>query len=342
MRDRAKGVDWGFFLKVVRRHRVEGLAHDSLKQAGIALPAAIGSALAAEAQNIARQNLFFAAEAGRLHALLERASVAHLFVKGVTLNILAYASLALKRSCDIDLLVAPESYADACALLEQAGYVCTMPGPSRSDMLRYSEAAKDTLWRHPGSGLVVELHRRLMMNPLLLPQVTARSPRQEVAVATNVVLPTLARDELFAYLCAHGAVTAWSRLKWAADVAALLEGEDEAGLEALYRRALALRPGRSIAQALLLLRRLFDLPLGADLAAELESDPVNRWLVRTAMRTMVQGGAAAELHEQRFGTARINLGAYLLGRGWRYKAREALQKLASVRSRGASPIPDGI
>lgn len=341
LRRRAQGVDWPFFLRVVERHRIEGLAHDALTRAAIPLPGAAAASLAAAAQGIVRENLFYAAEARRLHERFDRAGLGHLFVKGVTLNILAYGSLALKRSCDIDLLVAPGDYDAACTLLEEAGYACYRPHAAtpRAEVLRYAAAVKDSIWRNEARAITLELHQRLTANPLLLPGVGPASPRQWVEVAPGLCLPTLAREELFAYLCAHGAATAWSRLKWPADLAALLSREDAEGVEGLYRSARRLGAGRAADQALLLVRRLFGLSLPPALERELEGSAVNRMLVRAATKTMVQGGAAAELAGQPFGHARINASMFFLQRGWRYKYAELRQKLRASLAVGRVGSP---
>src|SRR5206468_9642745 len=98
----------------------------------------------------------------------------------------------------------------------------------------------------------LELHTSLVDSPAMLGGVSVASPLQQVAIAPGIVLPTLATDELFAYLVVHGATHAWSRIKWLADVAALLSGLPEKEIEPLYRRSLALGAGRSGGQALLL------------------------------------------------------------------------------------------
>src|SRR5687767_10584511 len=107
----AAPIDWDGFGRLVARHRVAGLVHDGLDRAGVAAPAALAGRLAAEAADIARQNLVFAAECLRLDGLLDAGEVDHLFLKGVTLNMLAYGTLALKQAIDIDLLVDPAGYA---------------------------------------------------------------------------------------------------------------------------------------------------------------------------------------------------------------------------------------
>lgn len=323
----AAGIDWGHFLKVAARQRVEGIAFDALRRAGAALPREAEAKLAAAAGAIARDNLFQAAEALRLGEALAAAGVDHLFVKGLTLNLLAWGSLALKRAVDIDILVDPDAYEAAIEVMAAAGYRCVLPESSdRAEILRHAETAKDSGWRSP-AGIAVELHKRLTPNPVLLPTLDVKSPRQTVEIAPGISLPTFAGDELVAYLMVHGGLTAWSRLKWAADLAALLAGADTAEIDRLYARAIGLAPGRSAAQALLLCNRLFGTPLSPALAERLRGDLVARYLEKAALKTMGKGGAATELDAHLFGTARLNLSILFLHRGWRFKATELRRKL---------------
>ncbi|HEX9932669.1 MAG TPA: nucleotidyltransferase family protein [Allosphingosinicella sp.] len=324
-------TDWDLLVAMAARHRVEPLVHDALRRAGVAVPAAAAERLAAAATGVARRNLSQAAEALRLSERLQRAGLAHLFVKGVTLNLLAYGTLALKHSSDIDLLVEPEGYAEICRILIEDGYRCTHPGVHDVPaIVAYAAAEKDSVWRSDARSVTLEVHQRLTANPMLLPALGARSPAQGVTIAPGVALRTLARDELFAYLCVHGALTAWSRLKWLADLAAFISSEDERGIERLYRRAAALAPRRAAAQALLLAHRLLALPLSGALEAELRADRVTRYLERAALATMTGGGAVREVSDQPFGPARLNLSVMMLQPGWRYKAAELGRKLPHV------------
>lgn len=327
VRRRAAGIDWDHLLKVAARQRVDGIAFDALRRARVTMPREAEAKLAAAAGAIARDNLFQAAEALRLGGALAAAGVDHLFVKGLTLNLLAWGSLTLKRAVDIDILVDPDAYEAAVGVMAAAGYRCVHPESSdRAEILRYAETVKDSGWRSP-AGVAIELHKRLTPNPVLLPTLDVKSPRQTVEIAPEISLPTLARDELVAYLMVHGGLTAWSRLKWAADLAALLAGADAAEIDRLYARATLLAPGRSAAQALLLCNRLFGTPLSPALGARLRGDPVARYLENAALKTMGRGGAATELDAHFFGTARLNLSILFLHRGWRFKATELRRKL---------------
>lgn len=334
------GIDWPRFLRVLARQRVEGLAKDAFARAEVDAPAAVRQALASEATGIARDNLAFAAECVRLHKLFQRAEITHLFVKGVTLDSLAYGTLAVKRSRDIDLAVSPETVDRACGLVEGAGYRRMKPGPGLSDegFRTWNKLNKESIWMHAGSGIIVEIHHGFVDNPALLPGVSAHSSPRMVTIAPGIALPTLQKDELFSYLCVHGATHAWSRLKWIADVAAFLKDDDDAEIDRLFVRSLQLGVGRCSAQALLLCAALFERTLPGGLKARLEADPVNRWLVRVAIRTM-DGRGEAELDDTMLGTVPIHLSHFALARGWRYKAGELARKFRSPYDQATLPLP---
>src|SRR3974377_795808 len=86
-----------------------------------------------------------------------------------------------------------------------------------------------------------------------------------VPVTDKSAVRTLGEEDLFAYLCMHGALHWWYRLKWLADINALIGVPAAASIERLFHAAETRGVGRAVAQALLLCHRL----LGAALPARL-------------------------------------------------------------------------
>ncbi|MEI9997241.1 MAG: nucleotidyltransferase family protein [Rhizomicrobium sp.] len=285
----AGAIDWDAFLRFVRRQRIAGLANDGLKSAEIAVPPDAAAALTIEAGAIAKQALQLASEALRLQAAFDTAGIPALFVKGSALAVLAYGNLGIKHAWDIDLLVTPSDVRQACALLEGAGYTRIMPPASFADERFHAwlEFAREGIFHNAARHSHVELHWRLSDNRTQLADVTARSPANSVAISPrHPPLRTLCDEDLFAYLCLHGAHHAWARMKWLADLAAWLSGKPPAEIARLYAVADAHRAGRAAAQALLLCADLFGLPLPAPLAEEMRADRATRWLVAIALEAM--------------------------------------------------------
>lgn len=277
---------------------------------------------------IIEANLRAAAECDRLRGQFDHAGVDLLFLKGLTVAGLAYPNPFLKMGWDIDVLVEPQAVGTAISLLRASGYQPAIPASaSDAQLKRWHESRKESVWHDAGTNTHLELHTRLADHPSMLPCIGMNSPRQMVKITEGITLATLAKDELFAYLCVHGASSAWFRLKWITDLAALLHGESGAEIDRLYKVAQRLGAGRTAAQALLLAQRLYSTPLGADLLQELESGAINRWLANIGYR---QISDPREPTEHALGTAWIRLSQLPLLPGWRFPLSEAFRQLTEI------------
>jgi hypothetical protein len=311
--------DWNEFLSQVNRQRVAGLAYDATLSIGIELPPQVARKLAARARQIVRENLSFAAETVRLQRTLEAADIPALVLKGVALAQLAYGSLEIKHARDIDLLVPADRAEAALQLLERDGYALSSPALHLSERQRHSLVlyGREAELVHRGHKIRLELHWRAADNPLLLQGVDAHSPTQSVAVSKDGNIRTLASEDLFAYLCVHGARHAWSRLKWLADVNALVatSGID---IEQLYRHAQRVGAGLCAGQTLLLCRRVFALPLPVGLAGELSASKRVQKLVRIALAALTAPRAETAGDAGIAEVTRFVQTQFLLGQGWKF------------------------
>lgn len=309
-------VDWRRLLDMAGRHRVEALAWHSLGPLDLAIPPAIAAAFSARAATIVERNLRTALECAALRRGFDAAGIDLLFVKGLTLGTLAYGTPYLKMGWDIDLLVAPDRVADAAAVLAASGYVRLVPAPPAS-LAAWHRRRKESAWHKPDGEYHLDLHSGLSDHRHLIEGIGMGSPRRPVMVAPEIQLATLESDELVAYLCVHGASSAWFRLKWITDLAALLHAADEGEIDRLYARSQELGAGRAAGQALLLANRLYRIPLGTLLRSTLDRDPIIRWLADVALAQLIGRGDLSEPTERRFGTATIHASQLVLQPGWR-------------------------
>jgi hypothetical protein len=332
IRTAAAGVaDWNRFLWLVKRQRVIGLVHNALLSTGIELPSVVRGEIAQRAQRIVRRNLNMADETVRLQRTLEAANIPVLVLKGVALAQLAYGSVTIKQTRDIDLLVPPDRAEAALRTLEGQGYTLSSPAKhlsttQRRALVRY---AREVEVFHRGNEMLVELQWRVADNPLLLEGVDANSSIQTIALSNDVGVRTLAQQNLFAYLCVHGAHHSWSRLKWLADLNALISGGD-ADIGRLYRHAKQIGASLCAAQALLLCQRLFALRLPAGLAGEMQANSRAIKLTAIALAAMTAPHAGAEVDAGSIGVLRVVRTQFLLGQGWRFY-------LAQCRAASAGP-----
>ena len=258
-------LDWPRFLRVAQRHRVLGLAHQGLTGARLAVPPEIRREIGAQAATLVRENLAMAAEALRLQRLFDEAHLPVLFVKGSSLAMLAFGNLGLSGGQDIDLLVPRETLPAATEFVARAGYRRFDPPPDISDaqLRQLMPLRKDLGFVHQATGLRIELHWRLFLNPHAMAEASIMAASRDVPLTGAMGLRTLGEEDLFAYLCMHGALHWWNRLKWLADINALLASTPEDSIERLIRAAEVRGAGRAAAQALLLCRRLLGTPLPA-------------------------------------------------------------------------------
>ena len=317
-------IDWSRFAELARFHRVQGLVWHSLRS--IDMPDEIANSLSGDAREIAARNLRIAAEGRDLREAFERAEIPMVFVKGLTVGALAYSRPMLKMAWDIDLLVDPARVQDAGAELAARGYQRTIPAPP-ADLREWHSGHKESVWARPDESLYVELHTQLANNRRLIPGIGIDSPTQLVEIAPGIALPTLARDELFAYLCVHGCSSAWFRLKWISDLAGLIHGCSEAEIPRLYDRSQQLGAGRASGQALLLADRLFDSLAGTGLEARLSADKSTRRLGEAAYSQLIEG---REPTDSRFGTWRIHWTQLLLKPDLAFKLNEAARQISAA------------
>jgi len=322
-------LDWDRVYRIVKRQHVAGLVHDGLSRAGISVPPEVARQIQTMATGVARQNLQCAAESLRIQRLFDEAGVPILFVKGMTLAQLAYGSLALKQSWDIDALVMPRDVPRALQLLASAGYHAFPPMPPMTDVRyeRWIRFAREYVLYHEIKSVPVEIHWKLTENDYFLTGISVLSPTQMVSISGGADIRTLVDDDLFAYLCVHGATHGWSRLKWLADVAALMAGDSASDAIRRLEAAKKVNAGDCVAQTFLLCNRLFGTPSLTILAPELRRRYRYRWLEHIALSVMTNGTAEAELGSAAFDVFPIFVSHFMLGRGWLFAANEFWTKV---------------
>lgn len=311
------GLDWVRVAMAVERHRVAGFVLDGLKAAGTtAAPPDVSAFLSASASADVLLNLRFTAEAFRLVGRLRDAGIDVLVLKGAVLMTLVYGDLTVRHSRDLDLLVPVESIIQAGEICQRAGYDRIQPPPAASDieLAEWLRWRKDFVYRHRTSSLTLELHFRATDSPRLSRGLDLWCARREIAIQGSASLPAPDGGALYAYLCLHGAICAWFRLKWLADIAALTAGRSEAELAALHAAAVERGVGRASAQALLLVEAVFGDPLPSSLRRLLLAERRVIWLARFGFRVMSDPRTP---HEVPFRSSQVGLSHLLLSDDWR-------------------------
>src|SRR5262249_9296279 len=145
------------------------------------------------------------------------------------------------------------------------------PQTSATQLTFLSSMRKDFGYIHHGTNMKVELHWRLLLNPHFITKTPVWTTSRTIELTTGAELRTLNDDDLFAYLCAHGASHWWNRLQWLADIGALLATASPERIGRLCDAAEVRGVGRAASFALLLCRDV----LSTETLRQVASDSAN-------------------------------------------------------------------
>ena len=337
--------DWPRVLRTARRQRVVGLVHDGLKRAQIDGPSETLAAIRDTAQQQLRDGLSFAAEAIRLSRAFGEEGIRATFFKGVVSALNIYNDVGIRHCKDIDILVGRHDMEKAGATLEALGYdrVFPPPGIGEARLRALMRTGKDLIYRHRENPLLeVELHWRLFNNAKFMTGIGVAPVEKTFPALDNARLSVFSPEDEFAYLCAHGAAFAWCRLKWLADIAALINTRGPENLARSYRHAVALGARRPAAQALLLCRRLLSTSIPDSLCEEFDSDAAVRRLEALAVEAMTQGDAEIEPYDLPDGMRPIERSLWALGGSASYLMGEINSRWISPDDVVNVPLPRGL
>ncbi len=336
----AVSLNWQRFLRVAVRQRVTALANAAIGNGNVTVPADVKAALERIGASVARHSLIQAAETIRILALLREAGIEALCVKGTALGMLAYGVLAMKFGRDIDILLRRDEFPAALRILEGQGYVPLHPVPQIPWLFeKWLDLTKDLEVVDRKRSFQVEIHWKLAENNYFSRELAKHLEPRAVEVLPGRTLDTLRDDVMFVYLCVHGARHGWFRLKWSADISALLAQASAADLQRYlaFARAHGMEP--CVAQALMLCDSLFGVAVAAAPAAAYRKRWRYRVLERVALTMMTRGNAETEVWDIRFGAMPAVFSQFLLGGSWRYYLAELRLRSVSLADMEAVPLP---
>jgi hypothetical protein len=218
-------IRWPYLLEIIHHHKVvplflrnlEGFAPGCMpKEAAAALRAA-GAANDETCIRRTSQLLL-------LNRLFREQHIDLRIFKGIPLAITAFQDPALRDTGDLDLLVAESDVFRAGEILRNQGYIRLDPQArlTRRRLRSYVAHQKDFSYGHPLSDLIIDLHWRLFRNPFLPANAGLTDVGEDWVDVGSERIATLAAPRLLLYLCVHGALDGWLRLKWLTDIGALM------------------------------------------------------------------------------------------------------------------------
>ncbi|HXP08559.1 MAG TPA: nucleotidyltransferase family protein, partial [Acidobacteriaceae bacterium] len=218
-------IHWPYLLEIVHHQKVVPLFFRNLETfAGEYLPKEPATALRASTEAHTQACLERGPHLQLLNRLFREEAIDVRIFKGIPLSMVAFQDPTLRDLGDIDLLVAERDVFRAGDILRAHGYQRFDPQayltPRR--LRSYIAHQKDFSYEHPATGVVIDLHWRLFRNQFLPANAGLAEVGMEWVMLDSERIPTLPVSRLLLYLCVHGALDGWLRLKWLADIAALL------------------------------------------------------------------------------------------------------------------------
>lgn len=162
--------------------------------------------------------------------LLQDKGIKVVSFKGPVLAQLAYGNLLFRQFCDLDLLVRPSQFDEAVRIMTEGGYnLVETTGRLKRLWLAFTHKKDVTLYC-PNDEIPIELHWKLSGTHFSLPvRVEELERRLESVQIGGKALESLGFNDLFLYLCLHGARHEWERLSWISDLAHLIRARELSG-----------------------------------------------------------------------------------------------------------------
>ncbi len=283
-----KAVNWKHFMLLLERHRVFAPVYCSLKSSDPdKIPVSVMSRLKGRIHNTTRQTLLKASELGHIQKAFNGRHIPSLALKGPALALLAFGDLGCRHVGDLDLFISERDLKRADACLHERGYLRCIPDSpltSRQDAV-YRRNNSHFSYFCPQKRILLELHYRCAPLSSLFPLrfQNAWEKRNTVPLG-DFNIATFSIEHTLMHLCVHGAVHAWRRLFWIADVAKLMHDNPKIHWEALFDRSRHMGISRMVAQGLILGHMLLGAPLPEVLTEALQKEKKTPYLVKTALK----------------------------------------------------------
>lgn len=217
-------LDWEYIIKVAGRNGVLPLVSAMLlKNYETELPVAVKNELKQRFQIHTQRNLFLTFKLSEIIRLLTDAGIPSLPFKGPVLAQVAYENLSLRQYCDLDILVQPKHFDAATKILLENKYQTLTEANWLKRKALFFSNEKDISLISEDKQVHIELHWKLSGTHFSMPvEMSELWDRFERINLGQTPVNSLSFNDLFVYLCLHGARHEWERLAWICDLRELI------------------------------------------------------------------------------------------------------------------------
>jgi hypothetical protein len=267
-----QSIRWPYLLEIIHHHKVVPLFLRNFESfAPVYMPDEAATTLRAAGAANDETCLRRTSQLLLLNRLFREQQIDLRIFKGIPLAITAFQDPALRDAGDLDLLVAERDVFRAGEILRDQGYVRLDPQArlTRRRLRSYVAHQKDFSYGHPLSDLIIDLHWRLFRNPFLPANAGLSDVGEAWVDLGSERIATLPAPRLMLYLCVHGALDGWLRLKWLTDIGALMHAMTPEQLASTVNMATEQQALPQFGAAVFLCQEL----LGQELSTELSALP---------------------------------------------------------------------
>ena len=258
-------IDFDYLFTIAQTHGLLPLLQKHLATAASdLLPGHFLSRLKLQSVANSQNVLHLAGRFLHLCKLFEENGVPVAILKGALLSQMAYGEIAMRTAGDIDVLIRPQDFVRARALLESLGYEMNPKLTPRSLASHLGHHCELQFMRDEWF-TIVDLHWALAPGSFVFKMETdeVMSRLQSVEIA-GAQLKTLATEDLVVYLSMHGAKHLWRRLEWIASLGEVIRAAESIAWDIVVERAAKAHATRMLALGL----RLAESVSGVDVPAE--------------------------------------------------------------------------
>jgi hypothetical protein len=284
-------LDWPCLIQTAARHGVSPLLYKHLKSiCQEAIPTAALEKLHQLFQITTQRNMLLAGELVRVLSQLGDQGIVAVPYKGPVLADLLYANIALRPSCDLDILVLQQDVLRVKEFLIALGYQPKLKMTSAQEMAYLESKTEHTYdFCHPSRAVTIELHWRIEPKYSTVIEPQDFWHKLELTSFAGTTIANLPLEDWLPILCVHASRHIWERLVWLCDVAELLQACPDIDWQKVMRQAHQLGYKRILLVGLCLAHRLLAADLPPEIAREIAADRQVELLASRVYHNIVQG-----------------------------------------------------
>ncbi|NBB87797.1 MAG: hypothetical protein GVY12_16435 [Bacteroidetes bacterium] len=265
-------LDWEEVLLLARHHSVMPLLYRTLRTVSDQVPAEVLTALADDYHANAHFAMLLAQEARHLFDAFGAAGVEAVPFKGIVLAQWAYGNLTYRTAGDLDILVAPDDFEAAEAVIRSLGYVPDA-NPTGWRKRWYVWSQHEFPYLKPDEGFKIDLHTALSARRFAQgATASALKARSTPVQVHRAMLPCLSAPDWLYVLTMHATKHRWESLKWICDVAEVFRAHANLPVDAILAHVEQRGAGRMLRLGVLLAHGLLAAPVPVPLLRAARAD----------------------------------------------------------------------